>query len=106
MAIGGRKPSDPAEVLWQYAQFCVIKSEKLPTTRVSEGLSVWLNNISPPYAPVAQMVEQLTLNQWVAGSSPSRRTHYLTSFPSFLCPPLAVGIFFSDELVITNCGPA
>jgi hypothetical protein len=25
---------------------------------------------SPPYAPLAQLVEQLTLNQWVPGSSP------------------------------------
>ncbi len=70
MAIGRRKPSDPAEVLWQYAQFCVIKSEKLPTTRVSEGLSVWLNNISPLLASLAQLVEHLTLNQGVQGSSP------------------------------------
>ena len=26
------------------------------------------------YAPLAQLVEQLTLNQWVLGSSPRRRT--------------------------------
>ena len=32
------------------------------------------------YAPLAQLVEQLTLNQWVLGSSPQRRTtkQYLT----------------------------
>ena len=28
-----------------------------------------------PYAPLAQLVEQLTLNQWVEGSSPSGVTH-------------------------------
>lgn len=29
------------------------------------------------YAPLAQLVEQLTLNQWVAGSIPARRIFYL-----------------------------
>ena len=29
-----------------------------------------------PYAPLAQLVEQLTLNQWVRGSSPRRCTKY------------------------------
>ena len=29
-----------------------------------------------PYAPLAQLVEQLTLNQWAQGSSPWRCTNY------------------------------
>ena len=32
---------------------------------------------SIPYAPLAQLVEQLTLNQWVLGSSP----RWCTTFP-------------------------
>ncbi len=31
------------------------------------------------HASVAQLVEQLTLNQWVEGSSPSGRTRFLRS---------------------------
>ena len=32
-----------------------------------------------PYAPLAQLVEQLTLNQWAQGSSPWRCTKFWTS---------------------------
>jgi len=39
-------PSDGRSPL-AVTQFCLNKKEKLPTTRISEGLSVWLNNISP-----------------------------------------------------------
>ena len=31
------------------------------------------------YPPLAQLVEQLTLNQWVLGSSPRRRTMYMNA---------------------------
>ena len=37
----------------------------------SVQFSRYMENI---YAPLAQLVEQLTLNQWVPGSSPCRRT--------------------------------
>ena len=33
-------------------------------------------------APLAQLAEQLTLNQWVPGSSPGGRTNKKTSIPS------------------------
>lgn len=36
------------------------------------------------HASVAQLVEQLTLNQWVEGSSPSGRTRFL---PLYLITP-------------------
>ena len=31
---------------------------------------------TPPSGPVAQLVEQLTFNQWVAGSNPARLTTF------------------------------
>ena len=50
-------------------------------THQFEGLEVYSRVGSSPigstkYAPLAQLVEQLTLNQWVQGSSPWRRTKY------------------------------
>ena len=50
-----------------------------------------------PYAPLAQLVEQLTLNQWAQGSSPWRCTKFWTSnrkiWRSFLlCNPEKSGI--------------
>ena len=52
------------------------------------------------HAPVAQLVEQLTLNQWVAGSNPSRRTHPLYTFLPFLSAPLRRGAFFYGSTLI------
>src|SRR5437899_8188054 len=41
-------------------------------------------------SPVAQLVERLTVNQEVAGSSPARGANYFSHFPPFhhACPPL------------------
>lgn len=38
------------------------------------GTSMVVNTANPLKAPIAQLVEQLTLNQWVLGSSPSGGT--------------------------------
>ncbi len=43
-----------------------------------------LNGYNIGSAPLAQLVEQLTLNQRVAGSSPARRTIFEANFPHFL----------------------
>jgi hypothetical protein len=51
--------------------------EHLPFKQVVEGSipSTLIKNILIN-APLAQLVEQLTLNQWVAGSIPARRILY------------------------------
>ena len=40
-------------------------------------------DIKVDYAPLAQLVEQLTLNQWVGGSSPPRRILFGYEFSRF-----------------------
>ena len=37
---------------------------------VDINLGIHYNIVHKKYAPLAQLVEQLTLNQWVPGSSP------------------------------------
>ena len=44
--------------------------ETLKSTKEGSTQVVSLEELSCPYAPLAQLVEQLTLNQWVPGSNP------------------------------------
>ena len=37
--------------------------------------------VGSAHAPLAQLVEQLTLNQWVLGSNPRRRTNFSKKLP-------------------------
>ena len=43
---------------------------------IRNNVQFWGCRKTPEYAPVAQLVEQLTLNQWVLGSSPCRCTKW------------------------------
>ena len=47
------------------------RNERAFTEGESEGYGACIDD-----APLAQLVEQLTLNQWVLGSSPRRRTKW------------------------------
>ena len=48
------------------------------------------------YAPLAQLVEQLTLNQWVWGSNPQESTIYVYKSMSRL-------YFFEKNIAYTTC---
>ena len=50
------------------------------STSLLNGDSLVIRNLQIFNAPLAQLVEQLTLNQWVEGSIPSGRTFIPTTY--------------------------
>ena len=48
-------------------------------TEASHAFNIGSIPVRVIFAPLAQLVEQLTLNQWVLGSSPRRRTMYMNA---------------------------
>ena len=54
------------------------------------------SDILTPYASVAQLVEQVTLNHLVLGSSPSRGKHQLGLKPKAAPTPAGVGPSFES----------
>lgn len=87
---------------WRQNTLNVTRAVTANTTRISEGLSVWLNNISPHFMGSASGIREATevnpkgdlavgrLQKWGPQefNSPAFHQHYLISFPSFLLSPL------------------
>ena len=53
--------------------------------------------------PLAQLVEQLTFNQWVTGSNPVRLTTEINDLAGFLLSLVSVDINFPDYTRTNNC---